>query len=84
MDSHFIHPALLQEPAGDQARCLTCERRCELAAPPAVSTAPAVLTNNSPHEAEGSLSVERLGTRAGILRFFLARSLDSRGDLRAG
>jgi pyruvate formate lyase activating enzyme len=27
----FIRPALLQEPAGRQIRCLTCERRCEIA-----------------------------------------------------
>jgi pyruvate formate lyase activating enzyme len=26
-----IHPALLHEPAGSRLRCLTCERRCELA-----------------------------------------------------
>jgi len=28
----FVHEARLQEPAGDKIRCLTCERRCELAA----------------------------------------------------
>ncbi len=27
----FIRPALLQEPVGRQIRCLTCERRCEIA-----------------------------------------------------
>jgi pyruvate formate lyase activating enzyme len=27
----FTRPALLQEPAGRRVRCLTCERRCELA-----------------------------------------------------
>jgi pyruvate formate lyase activating enzyme len=27
----FIHPALLQEPIGRRIRCLTCERRCEIA-----------------------------------------------------
>jgi pyruvate formate lyase activating enzyme len=32
MDSRFVHPALLQESAADKVRCLTCERRCELAA----------------------------------------------------
>ncbi len=26
----FIRPALLQEPAGQRTRCLTCERRCEI------------------------------------------------------
>ncbi len=31
MPSPFIHKALLQEPTGDKVRCLTCERRCELA-----------------------------------------------------
>jgi len=31
MCSPFIHEARLQEPAGDKVRCLTCERRCELA-----------------------------------------------------
>ncbi len=27
----FVRPALLQEPVGRQIRCLTCERRCEIA-----------------------------------------------------
>ena len=27
----FTRPALLQEPVGRQVRCLTCERRCEIA-----------------------------------------------------
>jgi len=31
MCAPFIHQARLQEPAGDKVRCLTCERRCELA-----------------------------------------------------
>jgi len=31
MCSPFIHKALLQEAVNDKARCLTCERRCELA-----------------------------------------------------
>jgi pyruvate formate lyase activating enzyme len=31
MDSPFIHKALLQKAEGDKVRCLTCERRCELA-----------------------------------------------------
>ncbi len=31
MRSPFVHQARLQEPAGDKVRCLTCERRCELA-----------------------------------------------------
>ncbi|GAB4545123.1 MAG: AmmeMemoRadiSam system radical SAM enzyme [Anaerolineae bacterium] len=30
--AQFIRPALLQEPAGQRIRCLTCERRCELLA----------------------------------------------------
>jgi pyruvate formate lyase activating enzyme len=30
MDSPFIRQVLLQEAAGDKARCLTCERRCLL------------------------------------------------------
>ena len=29
--SPFIHEALLQEAFDDKVRCLTCERRCELA-----------------------------------------------------
>ena len=31
MGSPFIHRALLQEAVNDKVRCLTCERRCELA-----------------------------------------------------
>ncbi len=31
MDERFIRPALLAEPAGERIRCLTCERRCEIA-----------------------------------------------------
>jgi len=31
MRSPFTHQARLQEPSGDKVRCLTCERRCELA-----------------------------------------------------
>lgn len=31
MDGRFIRPALLVEPAGERLRCLTCERRCEIA-----------------------------------------------------
>jgi pyruvate formate lyase activating enzyme len=31
VDFPFIHKALLQEAVNDQVRCLTCERRCELA-----------------------------------------------------
>ena len=30
MQPSFIHEALLQEPAGNKVRCLTCERRCLL------------------------------------------------------
>jgi pyruvate formate lyase activating enzyme len=29
--ARYTRPALLQEPAGRQIRCLTCERRCEIA-----------------------------------------------------
>ena len=29
--AEFVRPALLQEPAGERVRCLTCERRCEIA-----------------------------------------------------
>ena len=28
--TQFMRPALLQEPAGERIRCLTCERRCEI------------------------------------------------------
>jgi pyruvate formate lyase activating enzyme len=31
MNSPCIHQARLQEPAAGKVRCLTCERRCELA-----------------------------------------------------
>jgi pyruvate formate lyase activating enzyme len=29
--AEFVRPALLQEPLGERVRCLTCERRCEIA-----------------------------------------------------